>query len=149
MSELDSLFRNRSTNCAIKANRYWISQQKEREQGSKINHIPTQNWFENISKDIGASRHNEDTFDLLIMVVSVRRRQGSYLLHVTRLLHEQIQDLTHRKTNDHRKNVHLVICNSDADLEKHEDAVYLSQFVDVVQISRANRSHKCCTSQTW
>ena len=94
--------------------------------------------------------NQQDTLDLLVMIVSVRRRHESYLHHTTRLLHQQIGQINSRRNkNDDKINVDLVICNSDAEPHNHQDANDLSNFVDVITINKTKRSHKCCNKETW
>ena len=84
------------------------------------------------------------------MIVSVRRRQGSYLPHITRLLHQQIAMINSRKNKKNgKRDVGVIICNSDAEPTQNKEAVYLSNFIDVISINRTKRSHRCCGKETW
>ena len=77
------------------------------------------------------------------MIVSVRRRKGSYLPHITRLLHQQIAMINSRKNKKNgKRDVDVIICNSDAEPTQNKEAVYLSNFIDVISINRTKRSHK-------
>ena len=93
--------------------------------------------------------NKQDTLDLLVMIISVRRRHGSYLQHITRLLNQQIQKLNNNDRNEQKTKVNLIICNSDAELDEHKEATHLSNFVDVMPINRTKRSHKCCPPENW
>ena len=135
-----------------KANRYWNAQAPRsitvspNAMNTEINPY----WSYEMAEFLGHNK--QDTLDLLIMVISVRRRHGSYLKHITKLLHQQI-DKINRQRNKGKKIassvVDLIVCNSDAELEKHEEANHLSSFLDVISINRTKRSHKCCTKETW
>ena len=97
--------------------------------------------------------HNkQDTLDLLIMVISVRRRHGSYLKHITKLLHQQTDQINHQRNRNKKIEsnvVDLIVCNPDAELELHKEATHLASFLDVISINRTKRSHKCCTKENW
>ena len=150
--ELDNLFSKRHSNCVKKANRYWNAQAPKSittspsVKNSEINPY----WSYEMAEFL--DHNKQDTLDLLIMVISVRRRHGSYLKHITKLLHQQI-DQINRQRNRNKKIennvVDLIVCNPDAEIELHEEATHLSSFLDVISINRTKRSHKCCTKENW
>ena len=150
--ELDNLFSKRHSNCVKKANRYWKEQAPKSitTSPSAMNTEINPYWSYEMAEFLGHNK--QDTLDLLIMVVSVRRRHGSYLKHITKLLHRQI-DQINRQGNENKKIeskvVDLIVCNPDAEIELHEEATHLSSFLDVISINRTKRSHKCCTKENW
>ena len=132
-NELNELFVTRKINCDKKANKYWINQPKMLD--NRISNYPEYNKHPNL--------------DLLVMIISVRRRQESYLQHITKVLHQQTNRINNRNKDNKKGVVDLLICNADAELDKHQEAIYLSQFVAVISINRTRRSHKCCTKENW
>ena len=150
--ELDNLFSKRHRNCVKKANRYWKEQAPKSitaspsAKNTEINPY----WSYEMAEFLG---HNKkDTLDLLIMVISVRRRHGSYLKHITKLLHQQLNQINRQRDNSKKIEssvVDLIVCNSEAELELHKEATHLSSFLDVISINRTKRSHKCCTKENW
>ena len=140
-NELNQLFVTRKTNCDRKANEYWMSQ--PRKLSTKSDDGFDEYWSHRMSQFLEYNKQRN--LDLLVMIISVRRRHESYLKHITKLLHQQTNTIDTSNTGG----VDLVICNSDAELGKHHEAVYLSQFIDVISINRTTRSHKCCSNEDW
>ena len=146
--EIDALFLTRSKNCEDRASTYWMNQpRKQRTKRPIYDDELNRYWSDDMAEFL--DYNNQDTVDLLVMIISVRRRHGSYLQHVTRLLHQQIQKINNRDKNKQKRKANLVICNSDAELDEHKEAMYLSNFVDVIPINRTKRSHKCCPAENW
>jgi hypothetical protein len=147
-NELNKLFLNRYTNCKEKGNRYWMNQPRKLNTKSIVYDGLNRYWSK---KMIEFLDHNKQpTLELLVMIVSVRRRKGSYLPHITRLLHQQIDIINSRKNEKNgKRDVDVIICNSDAEPKQNKEAVYLSSFVDVISINRTKRSHRCCGKETW
>ena len=142
--ELDQLFFTRNENCNKKANKYWMTQPTKTNTKSVVYDGLNQYWSNKMIDFL--DHNNQDTLNLLVMIISVQRRNGSYLQHITRILHQQIQKMNHKRG---KTSANLVICNSDADLEGHKEATYLSHFIDVISINQTNRSHKCCKKENW
>ena len=146
--EIDALFLTRNKNCEDRASTYWMNQpRKQRTKRPLYDDELNRYWSDDMAEFL--DYNNQDTVDLLVMIISVRRRHGSYLQHVTRLLHQQIQKINNRDKNMQKRKANLVICNSDAELDEHKEAMYLSNFVDVIPINRTKRSHKCCPAENW
>ena len=146
--EIDALFLTRNKNCEDRASSYWMNQpRKQRTKRPLYDDELNRYWSDDMAEFL--DYNNQDTVDLLVMIISVRRRHGSYLQHVTRLLHQQIQKINNRDKNMQKRKANLVICNSDAELDEHKEAMYLSNFVDVIPINRTKRSHKCCSAENW
>ena len=146
--EIDALFLTRNKNCGDRASTYWMNQpRKQRTKRPLYDDELNRYWSDDMAEFL--DYNNQDTVDLLVMIISVRRRHGSYLQHVTRLLHQQIQKINNRDKNMQKRKANLVICNSDAELDEHKEAMYLSNFVDVIPINRTKRSHKCCPAENW
>ena len=146
--EINALIETRNKNCETKASNYWINQpRKEMTTVSTYDDELKMYWSSDMVKFL--KYNNQETLDLLVMIISVRRRHGRYLQHNARLLHKQIQEVNSEERNEGRKKVELVVCNSDAVLNEHKEAVYLSDYIDTIPISRIERSHKCCPAETW
>ena len=146
--EINTLFETRNKNCETKASNYWMKQpRKEMTTVSRYDDELKQYWSPDMVKFL--QYNNQETLDLLVMIISVRRRHGSYLQHNARLLHQQIEKVNSKIRNEESKKVDLVVCNSDAVLNEHKEALYLSDYVDMIPISRTKRSHKCCSAETW
>ena len=131
-------------NCDKKANEYWISQ--PRKLSPKIDR--TDEYFSNRLPEF-LKYNKQRNLDLLVLIITVRRRHESYLKHITKTLHQQTNRIAQRNKGNEKSSVDLVLCNADAELDKHREATYLSQFVDVISINRTKRSHKCCTIENW
>jgi len=145
--EINTLFETRNKNCETKASNYWMKQpRKEMTTVSTYDDELKQYWSPDMVKFL--QYNNQETLDLLVMIISVRRRHGSYLQHNARLLHQQIEKVNSKIQNEESKKVDLVVCNSDAVLNEHKEALYLSDYVDMIPISKTKRSHKCCPAET-
>ena len=146
--EINTLFETRNKNCETKASNYWMKQpRKEMTTVSTYDDELKQYWSPDMVKFL--QYNNQETLDLLVMIISVRRRHGSYLQHNARLLQQQIEKVNSKIQNEESKKVDLVVCNSDAVLNEHKEALYLSDYVDMIPISKTKRSHKCCPAETW
>ena len=155
--QLDSLFLTRNRNCALKAISYWKSRERPTNFESRnLNNIEDSEGkgiYMNAETRTVAYSHFTKTqkhnFELLIMVISVRRSNEKYLLHVAKRLNQQVEQYNNDYKGNKGRHVKLAICNSHADVEEHKNATYLSQFIDVISINRESRSHKCCTKENW
>ena len=146
--EIDALFLTRNNNCEDKASAYWKTQlRKQSTKSSTYDDELNKYWSDDMAEFLEYNK--QDTLDVLVMIISVRRRHGSYLQHITRLLNQQIQKLNNNDRNEQKTKVNLIICNSDAELDEHKEATHLSNFVDVMLINRTKRSHKCCPPENW
>ena len=83
-----------------KANRYWKGQTPKsimtspNAKNTEINPY----WSYEMAEFL--DHNKQDTLDLLIMVISVRRRHGSYLKHITKLLHQQTDQINHQRNRN-------------------------------------------------
>ena len=142
--KLNELFATRKMNCDKKANEYWTNQ--PRKLSSKSD--KTDEYFSNSIPEY-LKYNKQPNLDLLVLIITVRRRHESYLKHITKILHQQTNRIAQRNNGNEKSSVDLVICNADAEPDKHQEAIYLSQFIDAISINRIKRSHKCCTIENW
>ena len=132
--DLEDIFLRRRNSCDVKAKAYWTSME------------PYDHKLKPPAKTRNASSYiNHTDLDLLVMIITIRRRGQGYLKHIAKLLNQQIIAVN----NQSNINVHLVICNADAELTSHRDAIYLSNYVDTIAINNTERSHKCCKRNKW
>ena len=143
-NELNELFATRKKSCDKKAKEYWMSQPRKLiAKSDKIDEYFSNSMLEFLAYN------KQPNLEVLVMIISVRRRHESYLKHITKILHQQTNRIAKRNKGNEKDSVDLVICNADAELDDHQEAIYLSQFVDVISINRTERSHKCCTKENW
>ena len=100
--DINVLIQTRNKNCEKKASNYWMSQaRKESTQNSFHDDKFKRYW----SPDMEEFLHynNQETLELLVMMISVRRRNGSYLQHNARLLNQQIEIINNDDKNPHKR----------------------------------------------
>lgn len=146
-NELNDLFATRKRSCDKIAKEYWMKQPIKLSTKRDEQYSLKEYWSSDMAEYLEYNK--QPRLDMLVMVISVRRRLESYLHHTTKLLHNEIHKQSRGKKEGEMKNVNLVICNSDAEPEIYKEATYLSQFIDVISINRTKRSHKCCPAEDW
>ena len=146
--EINTLIQTRNKYCEIKATNYWKNQARKPIIESVLYDDEFKRyWSPNMVEFL--QYNNQETLDLLVMIISVRRRNGTYLKHNARLLHQQIEKMNTENESAQKRKVDLVVCNSDAELNEHKEAIYLSDYIDLIAINRTKRSHKCCPAANW
>ena len=145
---IDALFQTRNKNCETKSNKYWMAQSRKLStKSSNYDDELKRYWSPGMLEFL--HYNNQDTLDLLVMIITVRRRHGSYLQHNAKLLHQQIDKLNRKGEYEQKRRADIVVCNSDAQVHEHKEAEYLSDYIDVIPINKTKRSHKCCSPQNW